>query len=117
MPRHTSALPKYRKHRASGQAVVTLFGKDHYLGPHGTKSSKVEYDRLIAEYLANGRRPPADLDQKPPITVIEVLAAYWKHARGYYRKNGKPTSELEGMRLVVRDLKCEFARGTKMSPH
>ena len=34
MPRTTSTfVPKYRKHRASGQAVVTLCGVDHYLGP------------------------------------------------------------------------------------
>ncbi len=28
MPRLTNAAPKYRKHRASGQAIVTLNGKD-----------------------------------------------------------------------------------------
>jgi hypothetical protein len=49
MPRLVQALPKYRKHKASGQAVVTLNGVEHYLGPHGTKASKTRYDRLIAE--------------------------------------------------------------------
>ena len=48
MPKLTYSLPKYRKHRASGQAVVTLNGRDFYLGPHGSKVSKMEYDRLIA---------------------------------------------------------------------
>ena len=48
--------PAYRKHRRSGQAIVTLSGQDHYLGPHGTKASKSEYDRLVGEWLANGRR-------------------------------------------------------------
>ena len=33
MPKLNSSLPKYRLHRASGQAVVTLYGKDIYLGP------------------------------------------------------------------------------------
>ncbi len=42
-------VPAYRKHRGSGQAIVTLNGKDFYLGPHGSKVSKGEYDRLIAE--------------------------------------------------------------------
>ena len=50
MPKLTNSVPKYRKHRASGQAVVTLNGRDHYLGPHGTKASRIEYDR---------KRPPA----------------------------------------------------------
>ena len=40
MPRLTRANPKYRKHRASGQAVVTLDGRDRYLGPHGTNASR-----------------------------------------------------------------------------
>ena len=30
MPRLVDALPKYRKHKASGQAVVTLNGVEHY---------------------------------------------------------------------------------------
>ena len=54
----SSTLPKYRKHKASGQAIVTLNGKMHYLGPHGTKASHVEYDRLIQEWLAHGRMLP-----------------------------------------------------------
>ena len=56
MPRIAGAsVPKYRKHRSSGQAVCTINGKDHYLGPYGTKASKIEYDRLIGEWLAAGR--------------------------------------------------------------
>lgn len=77
-------LPKYRKHRASGQAIVTICGRDYYLGPHGTKASKVEYDRLITEYLANGRQP---LHTSPTeITVVELCARYIDFAKGYYRK-------------------------------
>ena len=54
MPKLTRALPKYRLHRASGQAVVAFNGRDFYLGPHATKTSKIEYDRLIGEWLAHG---------------------------------------------------------------
>ena len=39
MPKLTKLVPKYRKHRPTGQAVVTLNGHAHYLGPHGTKAS------------------------------------------------------------------------------
>jgi len=43
-------VPRYRKHRASGQAVCTISDKDHYyLGLHGTKARRIEYDRLITE--------------------------------------------------------------------
>lgn len=75
MPRLTDKLPKYRKHRASGQAVVTIAGRDVYLGPHGTKASKVEYDRVIAEWLAAGR-PSTPQPSASDITLAEVMAAY-----------------------------------------
>ena len=55
MPRLVSQTPKYRKHRASGQAIVELGGKVHYLGSYGTRASRLEYDRLVMEWLANGR--------------------------------------------------------------
>jgi|688.fasta_scaffold322117_2 hypothetical protein len=45
--------------------------------------SKAEYDRLIAEFLANGRRLQNDADA----TVVEVLNAYRKFAENYYRKD------------------------------
>ena len=54
MPRLTRTTPKYRRHKASGQAVVTIEGRDHYLGPWRTKASTIEYDRLIGEWLTYG---------------------------------------------------------------
>src|SRR5690242_15562521 len=86
-------IPSYRLHKPTGQAVVTLNGKDHYLGRHGTPESRRLYDRLLAEYLATRARqtsaaaPPADL------TMDELLVAYWDHAQAYYVKDGQPTSE------------------------
>ncbi len=93
MPRLSRSVPKYRKHRASGQAVVTLNGRDFYLGPHGTKASKVEYDRLIAEWLANGRVPD---EPAAVLTVVELAARYLRFAKGYYQKNGKCTGVVPG---------------------
>jgi len=73
MPRLTKLLPKYRKQRTSGQANVTLDGKDHYLGRHGTKASRHEYDRLVGECAQNGRRLPTSA--RGCITVVELAAA------------------------------------------
>lgn len=74
MPRLSDSLPKYRKHRASGQAVVTLSGRDFCLGPHGTRASRREYDRLIGEWLASGRQPlHVSTDQ---LTVAELCVRY-----------------------------------------
>jgi hypothetical protein len=33
-------IPKYRHHKPSGQAIVTLGGHDHYLGNWHTPESK-----------------------------------------------------------------------------
>ena len=92
MPWPSNHLPKYRKHRASGQAIVSISGQDHYLGPHGTKASHLLYDRLVAEFLAAGRQVIEPVKAKS-ITVVEVLAAYWRFAKTYYVKDGKPTNE------------------------
>jgi len=64
MPRLTQALPHYRLHRASGQAVVTLGGRDHYLGPYGSPRSHQMRDQLIAKWLANGRQSPQTIRPK-----------------------------------------------------
>jgi hypothetical protein len=56
MPRLIYRTPSYRKHRASGQAVVTLDGQDHYPGPHGTAASKREYIRLVSQWRAMDRQ-------------------------------------------------------------
>jgi hypothetical protein len=50
MSRLIESLPKYRKHRASGQGVVTLCGAEFYLGPDGTRVSRPENDRLVGEW-------------------------------------------------------------------
>ena len=105
----SKSLPKYRKHRASGQAIVTLSGKDFYLGPHGTKASKTEYDRLIGEWLANGRQLPRSSDDQP-ITVVELIAQYWRHCKTYYVKNGKPTDEQAGVRAAMKHLKSIYSK-------
>jgi integrase len=82
MPLLTSSTPKYQQHRASGQAVVTLDARDFYLGPYGSKASRVEYDRLIGQWLANGRRLPQNAT--PDSTVAELLDAYLRFAEVYY---------------------------------
>lgn len=105
MSKRKPRSPSYRHHRPSGQAVVTLNGRDFYLGVHDSDSSRDGYDRLIAEWLANGRRLPSSSEVQPDYTISEVLAGYWKHAQNYYRKAGEPTSELASIRESVRVLK------------
>ena len=105
----SKSLPKYRKHKASGQAVVTLSEKDHYLGPYGTNASKLEYDRLIGEWLAGGRALPS-FNSARTISTIELCAAYWKFCKTYYVKNGKPTDEQAGVKAAIKYLKAAYPK-------
>jgi integrase len=101
MPKLVNRNPKYCKHRASGQAVVTIEGQDIYLGPHGTAASKREYDRIIAEWLANGRR--ASSSNSPDLSLVEVIAAYWRHCETYYARpdDSDSNGELSCVRLAL----------------
>ena len=85
MPRLVNQNPSYRKHKASGQAIVTLSSDDVYLGPYGTRESRREYDRIVGEWLARGReRPSAERQRR----VNDVISAYWEFARHYYAGEG-----------------------------
>ncbi len=53
-----SAVPRLQFHKASGQGRVHLCGTDFYCGKWNSPECKAKYDRLIAEWLHNGRRLP-----------------------------------------------------------
>lgn len=109
-PRSVSP-PTYRKHKASGQAVVTLTDptgrrKDYLLGPHGSRESKAEYARLIAEWTAAGWCIPHAGPAPADLTINELLVRFWAHVTAYYRHpDGSPTSEVDNYRLSLRPLK------------
>lgn len=112
MPRLVHSVPQYRRHKRSGQAVVTLHGQDRYLGPWRSVASKVEYDRLIAEYLAANRQPPPEASDKP--TVSELAIQYWRYAKGYYVKDGRPTGVTPGIKIALRFLRRLYGRTVAM---
>ncbi len=89
-------IPSYRFHKASGQAVVTIAGLDQYLGPHGSAESRNVYDRLIAEWLAGGRRPPVRQVEAAPLTIIELIDGYLAHVEKHFPNRdhpGRPSKE------------------------
>jgi integrase len=90
--------PSLRLHRPSKQAVVTLNGRDHYLGPWGSRKAQVEYERLIGEWTANGGVPTA---AEQAVTVAELVLAYRKFAATYY---APPSREAAQIRLAMRPL-------------
>jgi integrase len=82
-------LPKYCQHKTSGRAFVRLEGKMHYLGKYGSQASRREYDRLIAEFITNGRKSTVDPDE---ISVEYLVLRFLEYA----------------------DRECNYCRGTRL---
>ncbi|MGH7169636.1 MAG: tyrosine-type recombinase/integrase [Gemmataceae bacterium] len=92
MPRlKKGAIPSYRHHKARNCAVVTIDGHDHYLGPFGSPSSKQKYASLIRAWQQRQEQNEVATDEllvpNDHPTINEVILAYLKHARDYYRPN------------------------------
>jgi integrase len=115
MPERKSP-PSLRRHKPKQRGVVTLNGRDHYLGhwPDGKRKPpadvQVAYDALIAEWLANGRRPIGE--QAPALSVSELILRFWEqHAVKHYRHaDGTPTGELDNFKHSLRPLRELFGR-------
>lgn len=80
-----SSIPKYRKH-SSGNARVTINGRDYLLGPWTSKTSIREYDRIVAEFLASGRSPTFGIESEG-YSVAMLIRDYLRqnrlrHSRG-----------------------------------
>ena len=93
------SVPSYRRHKQSGQAIVTLRDgcggrRDILLGKYGTQSSRIEYARVIAEWEASGNRFPRPA-LSTNLTLNELMLSYWQFAEGYYHKNSQPTKQLD----------------------
>lgn len=107
MARPKAAMPSLRYH-ISGQAVVSIGGRDFYLGKRGTASSAAKYAVLIGLYQSGGLKLPDDFDESvleersqllnplipasltathqgdEPILVQHVTAAYRGHVKKRY---------------------------------
>jgi integrase len=92
-----AAIPAYRRHKHSGQAVVTLNGRDYYLGRFGSPESKVEYDRVTSEWLARGRHVEAPTVDR---LVKEVINGYYTYAASTMRD-----VEVEKVKVAMRPVR------------
>ena len=78
----TDSVPIYRKHKPSGQAIVTLPDgrggrRDIYLGKHGSAASRREYLRVIGEWETLGRRLPVGPDSAPADLTVGTWDLWW----------------------------------------
>ena len=89
-PRKGPFPPPTVSTRPASCAVVTIDGHDHYLGPFGSPSSKQKYAAILRLATAPGaarRGTDAPLVPNDRPTINELILAYLKHARDYYRPN------------------------------
>lgn len=70
MPYSSSHIPAYRHHKPTGQAVVTIQKKDHYLGKYNSPKSKARYKELIEANFAQ---------------LKKITQHYLDHAKVYYQ--------------------------------
>src|SRR5262245_48928564 len=87
MLRSSDRPPSYRLHRPSGQAVVTLDNRDHYLGPHGSTASRREYDRLVGQWMVNAPTLVKRGAAPSSLTITELIARYWAFAQERYQRD------------------------------
>ena len=113
MPKLTTRVPKYSRHKQRNLAFVRLDGKQRLLGPYDSIESRQKYDLLIAIWITNGRKLPADwrrrldaesgsaptktkrsggskpIESSIPLetTVGEIIAQYIPFAEEYYAGN------------------------------
>src|SRR5580765_8259335 len=108
MSTQPTELPTLRRHKASNQGIVTLNHHDHYLGQWPADQRKPPehvqraFDTVMAEWLANGRRPLAPPKSK---TITELVAEFWPFVQEHYRRHdGSATSEVAEFRYSLRPL-------------
>ena len=95
MPKLKNKVPSYRLHKATGQAVVTLNGRDIYLGAHNSAESREAYQAALNEWLASHRQRPSsglrERDATPAdgLTINEIFLAHWEFVQEHCRKYGK----------------------------
>jgi integrase len=109
--RKIDSNPSYRLHKQSGQAIVSIprgdgTYKDSLLGRYDSPESRIEYNRVIAEWRANSCRLTA-ADLHPDLTVAEVLLQFTIHAEQRYRDEAGSLSPhyLRNIRPALKPLK------------
>jgi integrase len=91
--------------------VVTIAGKNFYLGPYGSPESHEKCARLIAEWEAGGRKQPPKLLNETPgsFRVKDLILQYYRFAQiEYVDENGEPTTEVTSIRIALRRLRKLF---------
>lgn len=96
-------IPTLRHHKASGQGVVTLAGRDIYLGKYGSEQAKTKYADLVAQHIAQRGVP-----RGVRLTVAQLCAAYIANRRLQFAGSKHGPKELH---LVTRSVGFAATQG------
>jgi integrase len=111
MTKSAGYIPQHCPHKSLGLGYVRLNGKMLYTGTWGSPEAAQEYDRLIQEWIANGRQLPSQPARRGEATIDDLVAAFWVHAEEWYRRlDGSQTGELKNIRYAVKPLRARYGR-------
>ena len=105
-------MPKISRH-ATGQGVVRLDGKDHYLGKFGSAEAQAKYQSIVYPWFL-ARKAAADA-AAPPIrytsdfhhlTINELVLRFIQFAEDHYRE----APEINNLKLALRDFRAAFGK-------
>src|SRR5262249_14587888 len=109
MPR-TKGIPAYGLHKPTGQARIRIEGRDVYLGPHGSEESKRKYEQIVRKLITDraAEEIRARVEIATDLTISELVASYVQHAKTYYVKDGRQTTEFGDIARTVRPIREQY---------
>jgi len=102
MPRLVHTLPQIRHHTPSNRASIRIDSKEFWLGTYGSPESLREYDRIISEWLANGRKLPV------PSPKVADIKSDTSSSRSV--TNGETVSSVPVGKITITMLTAEFTQ-------
>ena len=105
-----STPPKYRLHKPSGKAVVSIHGKVYYLGQHGTRESRTKYKLLIADLWAKDEELMPIVPSPFEAVRVGLLAVeFAKYAKKKYRhQNGGQKNEWFIIQNILTEIRSTY---------
>jgi integrase len=86
--------------------VLTIAGQDHYLGKYDSQESHQQYDRLLIEWIAEGRL--RHMRRSRDLTVADLCLAFWEYRKAKRQPDGRPSGELAPFKSVIRLLRKSY---------
>jgi integrase len=100
MARPRSSKPTYCHDRTRGRAYCTIDGQKIDLGPFDTPASRDKFDRLVGEWIGQGRPRGLPTNVQPDaLTVSQLIAGFWAQAQLDYPTDPVPRGKRPGGEL------------------